>query len=562
MRKSGFSIMKRLIVELKPLAPVMFITVFMGVLGFLAAIGITVFGSVAISSLIDSTIRFSFKTALILMIIFGILRGPLRYGEQLSGHYIAFKILVILRDKVFLALRKLAPAKLESMEKGNLISMITSDIELLEVFYAHTIAPISIAIITSSIMGLILLSINVKVGIIGIIGYILIGFGIPYISSSFGKEAGVQYREAFGKTNSYILDSLRGIKEVLIFNNGNERRDNIKKFSEGLNEKQKVIKKHEGIIRAFSDLIIMLTILIALYVAYLEVLNGTMTIGQLIIVVTLIASSFGPVVALSNLSNNLLLTFASAQRIFNILDEEPSVEEVLGEGMKVKSKIGYKNVSFAYKGKENVLKDVNIDINLGDKIAVIGESGTGKSTFVKLLMRFWDVTKGEINLGSKNVKDIQTKELRRKISLMGQETSLFNMSIEDNIKIGKLDATLSEVKEAAKKAGIHEFIETLEDGYKTKVGELGGNLSSGEKQRIGLARVFLRESEIVILDEPTSNLDTLNEGIILKSIRTHLKNKTLILITHRKSTTMVCDKVFRINKGNLIQCEEVKYELA
>lgn len=562
MRKSGFSIMKRLIVELKPLAPVMFITVFMGVLGFLAAIGITVFGSVAISSLIDSTISFSFKTALILMIVLGILRGPLRYGEQLSGHYIAFKILVILRDKVFLALRKLAPAKLEGMEKGNLISMITSDIELLEVFYAHTIAPISIAIITNTIMGLILLSINVKVGIVGIIGYILIGFGVPYISSSFGKEAGVQYREAFGKTNSYILDSLRGIKEVLIFNNGNERRENIKKFSEELNEKQKVIKKHEGIIRAFSDLIIMLTILIALYVAYLEVLKGTMTIGELIIVVTLIASSFGPVVALSNLSNNLLLTFASAQRIFNILDEKPSVEEVLGEGMEVGNNIEYKDVSFAYKGKENVLKDINIDINLGDKIAVIGESGTGKSTFVKLLMRFWDVTKGEISLGNKNVKEIQTKELRKKMALMGQETSLFNMSIEDNIKIGKLDATLDEVKEAAKKAGIHEFIMGLEDGYKTKVGELGGNLSSGEKQRIGLARVFLRESEIVILDEPTSNLDTLNEGIILKSIRTHLKDKTLILITHRKSTTMVCEKVFRINKGNLIQCEEVKHELA
>lgn len=562
MRKSGFSIMKRLIVELKPLAPVMFITVFMGVLGFLAAIGITVFGSVAISSLIDSTISFSFKTALILMIVLGILRGPLRYGEQLSGHYIAFKILVILRDKVFSALRKLAPAKLEGMEKGNLISMITSDIELLEVFYAHTIAPISIAIITNTIMGLILLSINVKVGIVGIIGYILIGFGVPYISSSFGKEAGVQYREAFGKTNSYILDSLRGIKEVLIFNNGNERRGNIKKFSEELNEKQKVIKKHEGIIRAFSDLIIMLTILIALYVAYLEVLKGTMTIGELIIVVTLIASSFGPVVALSNLSNNLLLTFASAQRIFNILDEKPSVEEVLGEGMKVGNNIEYKDVSFAYKGKENVLKDINIDIKLGDKIAVIGESGTGKSTFVKLLMRFWDVTKGEISLGNKNVKEIQTKELRKKMALMGQETSLFNMSIEDNIKIGKLDATLDEVKEAAKKAGIHEFIMGLEDGYKTKVGELGGNLSSGEKQRIGLARVFLRESEIVILDEPTSNLDTLSEGIILKSIRTYLKDKTLILITHRKSTTRVCEKVFRINKGNLIQCEEVKYELA
>ncbi|MGG5460257.1 ABC transporter ATP-binding protein [Clostridium sp. B9] len=557
MRKSGFSIMKRLIVELKPLAPVMFITVFMGVLGFLAAIGITFFGSVAIATLIDNSINFSFKLALVLMIIFGLLRGPLRYGEQLSGHYIAFKILVILRDKVFTVLRKLAPAKLESMEKGNLISMITSDIELLEVFYAHTIAPISIAIITNTIIAFILLSINIKVGVVGIIGYLLIGFGVPYISSSFGKEAGVQYRDAFGKANSYILDSLRGIKEVLIFNNGEERRQSIKNLSEDLNEKQKGIKIHEGIIRAFADLIIMLTILVALYVAYIEILNGNMTIGQLVIAVTLVSSSFGPVVALSNLSNNLLLTFASAQRIFDILDEKPCVDEVLGEGMKVYSDIDYKKVSFEYKNGEKILENVDIKINKGDKIAIIGESGTGKSTFVKLLMRFWDVTKGEINLGNNNLKDIQTKELRKKMALMGQETSLFNMSIEGNIKIGKLDATLEEVKDAAKKAGIHEFIETLDDGYKTNVGELGGNLSSGEKQRIGLARVFLRDSDIVILDEPTSNLDTLNEGIILKSIRKYLKYKTVILITHRKSTTKVCEKIFRIEKGNLIEFGDV-----
>lgn len=553
MRKSGFLIMKRLIVELKPLAPVMLITVFMGVLGFLAAIGITVFGSLAISSLIDSSIGFSFKKALVLMIVLGVLRGPLRYVEQLSGHYIAFKILVILRDKVFSALRKLAPAKLEGMEKGNLISMITSDIELLEVFYAHTIAPISIAIITNTIIGLTLLSINVRVGIVGIVGYILIGFLVPYISSSLGKEAGFKYRELFGKTNSYILDSLRGIKEVLIFKNGDYRRKNIEKLSKELNDRQRVIKKHEGLIKSFSDLFIILTILIALYISYLEVLHGNLTIGELIVLVTLISSSFGPVLALSNLSNNLLLTFASAQRVFDILDEKPSVEEVLGEGMEVLSNIEYRGVSFSYNEKENILKDMDVDINLGDKIAIVGESGAGKSTFAKLLMRFWDVTTGKISLGDKNIKEIQTKELRRKMALMGQETILFNMSIEDNIKIGKIDATLDEVEEASKKARIHDFIMSLEDGYKTKVGELGGKLSSGERQRIGLARVFLRESDIVILDEPTSNLDTLSEGIILKSIKSYMKEKTLILITHRKSTTRVCDKIFKINKGDLIK---------
>ena len=512
-RKSGFYIMKRLIIELKPLIPVMFITVSMGVLGFLASISITSFGAVSIISLIDNGFKITFTTSLIIMAVCALLRGPLRYAEQLSGHYIAFKILVILRDKVFTALRKLAPSKLESKEKGNLVSLITSDIELLEVFYAHTIAPISIAILTNSIIAIILYTIN------------------PY----------------------YGLDSLRGLKEILIFKNGEKRKENIHNYSISLNEKQKKIKLHEGIIRATTDFTIMIGMMGFVVLGIYLYLDGAIDFNSMILAIVILASSFGPVVALSNLSNNLLQTFASATRIFNLLDETPEVVENEGERHLDNTDINYDNVTFGYKGREEVLKNINMEIKKGESISIIGESGSGKSTFVKLLMRFWDVKEGKVNFGGENVKTLETKALRNHQVLMSQETYLFNETIEDNIKLSNLNASFEEVKEASKKAAIHDFIESLPNGYKTKVGELGSNLSSGEKQRIGLARAFLSKGEVLILDEPTSNLDTLNEGVILNSIKENRKDKTIILITHRKSTSSICEKVFKVSNKNLVR---------
>ncbi|MBY0754211.1 ABC transporter ATP-binding protein/permease [Clostridium sardiniense] len=552
-RKSGFYLMKRLILELKPLIPVMFITISMGVLGFLASISITSFGAVAIVSLISEGLKITFTTSLIIMTICAILRGPLRYAEQLSGHYIAFKILVILRDKVFTALRKLAPSKLENKEKGNLVSLITSDIELLEVFYAHTIAPISIAIITNTIIAIVLYSINPYYGLAAAILYLTIGLFIPYFTSKIGKKSGLEYRNKFGETNSYLLDSLRGLREVLVFKNGDKRRENIHKYSEELNEKQKKIKLHEGIIRATTDFTIMIGMMGFVVLGIYLYLDGTIEFGSMIIAIVILASSFGPVVALSNLSNNLLQTFASAERIFNLLDEKPEVVENEGEKQLENTDITYENVTFGYKGREDVLKNIDMKIKKGDSISIVGESGSGKSTFVKLLMRFWDVKSGQIEFGGENVKTLETNALRNHQVLMSQETYLFNETIEDNIKISNLKATEVQVKEAAKKAAIHDFIESLPKGYKTKVGELGSNLSSGEKQRIGLARAFLSKGEVLILDEPTSNLDTLNEGVILNSIKENKKDKTIILITHRKSTSSVCEKVFRVQNKKLIR---------
>ena len=551
-RQSGFKIMKRLIVELKPLAPIMCITIFLGVLGFLAAISIASFGAIAIGSYIGEITFVSFNTAILIMIISAILRGFLRYGEQLSGHYIAFKILYILRDKMFGALRKLAPAKLDGKEKGNLISLITSDIELLEVFYAHTIAPISIAIITNTIISIILFLINPWFGLLAVVFFLIVGFVIPYFSSSIGEKAGVEYRDIFGKSNSYILESLRGLNEILLFRNNNERLKKLNQNSKDLNKRLEKIKTHEGIIRAVTDITIVVAILTFVFVGYLEYSKGNISFSWMIVSIVIIASSFGPVVALSNLSNTLLQTFACAERIFNILDEKPEVEEVAnGQDIKGES-ISYENVDFSYKGrKEKIFDRANIKINKGDKIALIGESGIGKSTFVKLIMRFWDVDNGNINIDNVNIKNINTKSLRKSQTLVSQETYLFNESILDNIKVGNLAATKEEVINAAKKASIHDFIESLPNGYETKVGELGSSLSSGEKQRIGLARSFLSNNQILILDEPTSNLDALNEGEILKSINENCKDKTIILISHRKSTTAICNSVFKLENKKI-----------
>ena len=545
--------MKRLILELKPLVSIMLITITMGVLGYLAAISIGSFGAIALGTVLGDITFITFKGAIIVMVICALLRGFLRYGEQLSGHYIAFKILYILRDKIFLKLRKLAPAKLEGKEKGKLISLITSDIELLEVFYAHTIAPIAIAIITNSIVSIVLYTINPWFGILALAFFLIVGFCIPYFSSSLGKDAGVKYRQVVGECNNYVLDSLRGLKEVLQFKNGEARLSEINNSSKRMNESLDDIKKHEGLIRAITDLTIMIAILTLVGVSFYQYSLGNITFTSMILAIVIIASSFGPVVALSNLSNTLLQTFASAERLFDLMEEEPQVVEIF-EGEEVAcDSISYKDVEFSYENRDRrVFNKISIDIKKGDKIALIGESGIGKSTFVKLLMRFWDVNHGDINISNKNIKNINTSALRESQTLVSQETYLFSESILDNIKLGNKNATKEEVIEAAKKASIHKFIETLPNGYNTKVSELGGNLSAGEKQRIGLARAFLRDSEVLILDEPTSNLDTLNEGEILKSIKENCKEKTIVLISHRKSTTTVCNKTYKLEEGNLI----------
>ncbi len=547
MHRSSFSIIGRLIVLIGPLMIIMIITILMGVLGFLCSTFITVFGGFALLSIVGVSSFMNIHTILILIIVLAFFRGILRYGEQLSGHYIAFKLLALLRDKVFKALRRLSPAKLEGKDKGNLISLITSDIELLEVFYAHTIAPVSIAVITSFMMAVFVGTYNIIFAGIAALAYLTVGFIIPVVNSPVGRQHGREYRKSFGRLSSYLLESLSGMKESIQYCWGKKRLEEINSITVEMDQSQEALKMHEGVTKAVTDTTILGFSLLILFTGlYLKAKGETGFEGVLIPTIALF-SSFGPVVALSSLSNNLLQVFASGERVLDILDEHPQVEEVTeGEDVKFED-ISCDKISFAYQ-QERILDNVNLQISKNSITGIMGKTGSGKSTLLKLIMRFWDVEKGMVKISGHDIRKINTKTLRTLMSFVTQDTFLFNDTIEENIKMGKKNISEKEVAVAAKKASIHDFIISLPNGYKTNVGELGDRLSGGERQRIGIARAFLHNAPLMLLDEPTSNLDSLNEAIILKSLREQKENKTMIIVSHRNSTMSIADRVYHMEK--------------
>ena len=544
MRRSGIKIMAQLIGLIAPLMHVMILAITTGVLGFLCAISITILGGYAILTFLGLNNFFTIKTIFITVLVLAALRGLLHYIEQLSNHFIAFKLLALIRDKVFKALRKLSPAKLEGRDKGNLIALITSDIELLEVFYAHTISPIAIGVLTSIIMTIFIGSFNIVLGAIALLGYFTIGFIIPYFSSKFGKNDGMEYRNNFGKLNSYFLDSLWGIKEILQFGYGEKRIQTIENKTDDLMDLNKKLKKYEGIISGLAASAVSLFTLAILVVSVL--ISKDKNLSNILIPTIAMASSFGPVIALSNLSNNLFMTLASGERVLNLLAEKPIVEEVYdGEKDLEFNGLECENVCFDYEGEE-ILNNYNLEIEPNKIIGISGKSGSGKSTLLKLFMRFWDIKEGSLKISGTNIKDINTDSLRDIESYVTQDTSIFKDTIENNIKIADKDATREEVIEACKKASLHDFIMSLPNGYDTNVGELGDTLSGGEKQRIGIARSFLHKASFMLLDEPTSNLDSLNEAVILKSVKDNSKDRTVVLVSHRLSTLNIADKVYKM----------------
>ena len=548
MNRSGIKVMGKLIGLVKPLLHIMILAIFMGVLGFLCSIFITILGGFGLVNILGINTSLSLKTIFLVVTIFAVLRGILRYLEQASNHYIAFKILALIRNKVFTSLRKLAPAKLEGKDKGNLISIITSDIELLEVFYAHTISPIIIAFLTSLIMVIFIGKYNIVLGVIALLGYITVGVIIPIVSYKKGEDVGMDYRNNFGEMNSFFLDSLRGIRESIQYNATKKRLEDINNLTEKLDEKQKKLKDYEGNIKAVTDGAILTFSLLMLFVSiYLNSKNIINFEGVLISTISMM-SSFGPVTALSNLANNLFHTLASGNRVLDILEEEPVVYEITNKKDISFESLKCENVNFSY-DKEEILKEISLNIPKNKIVGIQGKSGSGKSTLLKLLMRFWDVNCGEIKISNENIKNINTSSLRDMESYVTQSTYLFNDTIKNNIKIAKENATMEEIIEASKKASLHEFIEKLPKGYETNVGELGDSLSGGEKQRIGIARAFLHNGPLILLDEPTSNLDSLNEGIILKSLKEECKDKTVVLVSHRKSTMNITDILYKMKGG-------------
>ena len=547
-RRKGLQIMMELIGLVYPLLPVMITAILLGVMGYLCAVFLTILAGFEIINVVfEGTVM---SSLLVLLVVLAVLRGVLHYGEQYCNHFIAFKLLAIIRHKVFSALRKLCPAKLEGRDKGNLISIITTDIELLEVFYAHTISPIAIAVLTSLIMVLFIGHFSVSAGILAFAGYITVGCVIPLISGRKGAAKGMEFRTFFGELNSFILDSLRGLDETIQYRNGEKRLRQIKERSDELGHMQKSLNKIEASQKSVTNLAILIFSFGMLFLMAYQYSAGNVDFRGMLLATISMMGSFGPVVALANLSNNLNQTLASGERVLSLLEEEPQIKET--EGMEKTYFLGAeaKHVDFAYE-EEQILKDYFIEIPKGKIVGIHGASGSGKSTLLKLLMRFWDADKGEIAISGKEIKQVNTTDLRDMESYVTQETYLFHDSLASNIAVGKPGASREEIMEAAKKASIHDFIMTLPEQYDTKVGELGDTLSGGEKQRIGIARAFLHDAPFLLLDEPTSNLDSLNEGIILKSLKETCDEKTVVLVSHRSSTMNLADVVYEMDNGRV-----------
>lgn len=562
-RRSGIRIMGSLIGLIKPLAGQMLAAVTLGVLGYLCAIFLTVLAGCAVlhglregAGGIRITEQMGYLVSLPLGVIFGVmgviavLRGVLHYAEQYCNHFIAFKLLAIIRHRVFAALRRLCPAKLEGRDKGNLISIITTDIELLEVFYAHTISPIAIGTVTSLVMVLFIGHFHLYAGLLALAGYVTVGAVLPVWNGKRGGKKGMEFRTGFGELNSFVLDSLRGLDETIQYGQGAKRKEQMNERSVKLGNLQKELSKMEASAKGITNMMILLFSFLMLFLMLFLYQRGQAGFCQVLLCTISMMGSFGPVVALSSLSNNLNQTLASGERVLSILEEAPLVEEVNGEAETEFGDVSCKHVTFSYE-EETILKDYSISLKPGEIVGIHGASGSGKSTILKLLMRFWDAQSGDIRISNRDIKKINTRNLRQMESYVTQETYLFHDSIANNIGVGRPDASREEIMEAAKKASIHDFIMTLPSGYDTKVGELGDTLSGGERQRIGIARAFLHDAPFLLLDEPTSNLDSLNEGIILKSLKESCHEKTVILVSHRKSTMNLADIVYTMDNRRL-----------
>ena len=551
MRKNGFVVMGHLLKLVTPLAHIMAFTITMGTLGFLAAIFIMVLGAMGLVNFLNFDTHLSFSGILTALIVLAVARGALRYLEQMSGHYIAFKLLALLRDKVFSSLRRLAFVKLQDKQAGQLVSLVTNDIELLEVFYAHTIAPIMIAFFTSAILLLVFGHLSGWFVLVALAAYLTVGVILPIITTKLAREDGRRYRELVGEMNDFFLDSVRGMKEIQLFGYAQQRLDEIQQRSQKIDTAFERIKDQEAKVRVYTEVAVSAFNIIMLFTGLILFSLDKIDFSAFLIGVILLMSSYGPVIALSNLSSNLLQTLASGERVLSLLAEEPELKDVESAvDLKDVSRIDVESVNFAY-GEEQILSDVSLSVKKGEILGIHGRSGSGKSTLLKLLMRFYDPKSGSIKINGETLPNINTRSLRNNMAYITQQTYIFNETIEENIRLARRNATLEEIMEAAKKASIHDFILSLPEGYQTKMTELGGNLSDGEKQRIGIARAFLHNAPIILLDEPTSNLDSLNEAMILKSLLNVKAEKLIILVSHRQSTMAICDQVIGIENGRM-----------
>lgn len=543
-KRSNLKVVISLIALVKSMLLIMLLAIILGVIGYLAAIFLTIIAGEIVIKIINQE---TFTNLLYLLIACGILRGFLRYGEQYCNHFIAFKLLALIRDIVFAKLRKLAPAKLDGKNQGNLVAMITSDVELLEVFYAHTISPVMIALVVSIILVGYLWQFHWSLALLGMFAYLFIGVLIPLLVGKKSGDKGLDYRNDYGKYTSYVLESIHGLRIVDQFLRGDKRLNDIKRKSELLNYQNEELKELEGQYRMVGDICVSLFSLAMFVLGYYLYQQNLIEFSGVFISTIALMSSFGPVLALSSLAHNLIITFASGNRVLDLLEEEPQVEAVVDGYQGQLGDIEIKDLTFSYED-EVILDNINLVIKPGDIIGIEGRSGSGKTTLLKLLMRFYDPTSGKIMINGHDLRQWQSDSLLQLMSYVTQDTYVFNDNIINNIKLGK-EISDEAVIEACKKANLHEFILSLKDGYKTMIGSLYQSLSGGQLQRLALARAFLHDTPLILLDEPTSNLDSLNEALVLKSLGDNRAGKTIIMVSHRPSSLKICNRIIRIEQG-------------
>ena len=551
-KRGKVRIMLELVKLTRPLLGVLACAVVLGVAGFLAAIGITVLATSALLNLEGQAHWIAAGVAAVAAVVCGVARGPLRYAEQLCNHYLAFRVLALVRDKVFAAMRRLAPAKLEGKEKGDLVSLVTADIELLEVFYAHTLSPAAIAL-TVSIIVLVFIGLQAPqlVGFAAV-GFICVGVVVPWCSSRYTATGGLELRQQVGKMNSFVLDSLRGLSETLQFGAQKQRARELDERMASLACTERKLKGRSANALAVSGAVVLTLDVAMVALAMMFVMQGTLEFGRAVMAAGTFMASFGPLLAVAALGSTLQQTLAAGSRVLDLLEEAPQTPEV-ADGVDVSTFEGMamREVSFAYRDKK-ILSDIDVDIRPGRVVRIAGPSGMGKSTLLKLLMRFWDPQSGRVTISGLDLRDVNTASLRSQQGLMEQDTFLFASTIRENLLVAKADASDGELMAALEKAALRELVERLPQGLDTQLAELGDSLSGGERQRLGLARVFLQDAPLLLLDEPTSNLDALSEASVLKALQENRADKTVVIVTHRASAGAIADDTYTLHHGTLV----------
>ena len=551
-KRGKVRIMLELVKLTRPLLGVLACAVVLGVAGFLAAIGITVLATSALLDLEGQAHWIAAGVATVAAVVCGVARGPLRYAEQLCNHYLAFRVLALVRDKVFAAMRRLAPAKLEGKEKGDLVSLVTADIELLEVFYAHTLSPAAIALAVSIIV-LVFIGLQAPqlVGFAAF-GFICVGVVVPWCSSRYTATGGLELRQQVGKMNSFVLDSLRGLSETLQFGAQKQRARELDERMASLARTERKLKGRSANALAVSGAVVLALDVAMIALAMLFVMQGTLEFGRAVMAAGTFMASFGPLLAVAALGSTLQQTLAAGSRVLDLLEETPQTPEVT-DGVDVSTFEGMamREVSFAYRDKK-ILSDIDVNIRPGRVVRIAGPSGMGKSTLLKLLMRFWDPQSGRVTISGLDLRDVNTASLRSQQGLMEQDTFLFAATIRGNLLVAKADANDEELMAALEKAALRELVERLPQGLDTQLAELGDSLSGGERQRLGLARVFLQDAPLLLLDEPTSNLDALSEASVLKALQENRADKTVVIVTHRASAGAIADDTYTLSNGTLL----------